>query len=91
LNLHPQTHEGRPCLPALLLLDDTQSHAAPTNVIILFSDDLGYGDLDCYESPVIRTPNIDRMAAEGQRFTDFQSAAEFCTPSRTALKQHQDN
>jgi arylsulfatase A len=72
-------------LLALLLLADTQAHAAPPNVIILFADDLGYGDLGCYGSPVIRTPNLDRMAAEGLRFTDFYSAAEVCTPSRAAL------
>ena len=72
-------------LLALLLLADAQAHAAPSNVIILFADDLGYGDLGCYGSPVIRTPNLDRMAAEGLRFTDFYSAAEVCTPSRAAL------
>ncbi len=72
-------------LLALLLLADTQAHAAPPNVIILFADDLGYGDIGCYGSPVIRTPNLDRMAAEGLRFTDFYSAAEVCTPSRAAL------
>ncbi len=59
--------------------------AAPANVVILFADDLGYGDLGCYGSPVIRTPNLDRMAAEGLRFTDFYSASEVCTPSRAAL------
>ncbi|HCN79455.1 MAG TPA: arylsulfatase [Verrucomicrobiales bacterium] len=59
--------------------------AAPPNVVILFADDLGYGDLGCQGSPVIRTPNLDRMAAEGLRFTDFYSAAEVCTPSRAAL------
>ena len=55
------------------------------NVVILFADDLGYGDLGCYGSPTIRTPNLDRMAAEGLRFTDFYSASEVCTPSRAAL------
>ncbi len=58
--------------------------AAP-NIVIILADDLGYGDLGCYGSPNIRTPNLDRMAAEGMRFTDFYSAAEVCTPSRTAL------
>jgi len=62
------------------------AHAATKpNVIIIFCDDLGYGDLGCYGSPAIRTPNLDRMAAEGLRFTDFYSAAEVCTPSRAAL------
>lgn len=55
------------------------------NVVIIFADDLGYGDLGCYGHPSIRTPNLDRMASEGMRFTDFYSAAEVCTPSRTAL------
>jgi arylsulfatase A-like enzyme len=55
------------------------------NIVIIFADDLGYGDLGCYGHPSIRTPRLDRMAAEGLRFTDFYSAAEVCTPSRAAL------
>lgn len=61
------------------------SAARPPNVVIIFADDLGYGDLGCYGHPSIRTPHLDRMAAEGLRFTDFYSAAEVCTPSRAAL------
>jgi arylsulfatase A len=57
----------------------------PPNVVIIYADDLGYGDLGCYGSPTIRTPALDRMAAEGMRFTDFYSAGEVCTPSRAAL------
>ena len=41
------------------------------NVIIIYADDLGWGDLGCYGNPVIRTPNLDRLAAEGMRFTNF--------------------
>ena len=55
------------------------------NIVIIFADDLGYGDLGCYGSPAIRTPHLDRMAFEGLRFTDFYSAAEVCTPSRASL------
>jgi arylsulfatase A-like enzyme len=57
----------------------------PPNIVIILADDLGYGDLGCYGSPNIRTPNLDQMAAEGMRFTEFYSAAEVCTPSRAAL------
>ena len=56
----------------------------PPNFIIILTDDQGYGDLGVYGSPYIRTPNIDRMAAEGIRFTDFY-AQPFCGPSRAAL------
>jgi len=57
----------------------------PPNVVVIFADDLGYGDLSCYGHPTIRTPHLDRMAAEGLRFTQFYSAASVCTPSRAAL------
>jgi len=55
------------------------------NVVILFMDDGGYGDLGCYGHPTIRTPNLDRMAAEGMRFTQFYSASGACTASRYSL------
>src|SRR5437660_5436135 len=57
----------------------------PPNLIIILADDLGYGDLGCYGHPSIRTPNLDQMAREGMRFTDFYVAACVCTPSRAAL------
>ena len=55
------------------------------NVVIINCDDLGYADLGCYGHPSIATPNIDRMAIEGQRWTQFYVGASVCTPSRTAL------
>jgi arylsulfatase len=56
----------------------------PPNIVFILCDDLGYGDLGCYGSH-IRTPNLDRMAAEGVRFTNFCSADPVCSPSRAAL------
>lgn len=68
-----------------LLSAVSESSARAPNIIIILTDDMGYGDLGCYGSPTIRTPNLDRMATEGLRFTDFYSAAEVCTPSRAGL------
>ena len=61
--------------------------AGKPNIVFIFCDDLGYGDLGCYGSK-IRTPNLDRMAAEGMRFTNFCSADPVCSPSRAALRPH---
>src|SRR3954469_18197646 len=60
-----------------------KADSTPPNIIVILADDLGYGDLSCYGSSV-STPNIDQMAAEGTRFTHFNSASPVCTPSRAA-------
>lgn len=58
---------------------------APPNIIVILADDLGYGDLGAYGQKKIQTPRLDRMAAEGVRFTDFYAGNTVCAPSRVAL------
>ncbi|WP_261387963.1 sulfatase-like hydrolase/transferase [Chitinophaga pinensis] len=55
------------------------------NIIILYADDLGYGDVGCYGAKAVRTPEIDRLAGKGLRFTDAHCTAATCTPSRLSL------
>ncbi len=55
------------------------------NIILIFADDMGYGDIGCYGHPTISTPNIDRMATEGMKLTQFHVASSVCTPSRAGL------
>jgi arylsulfatase A-like enzyme len=62
----------------------TEKKSKP-NFIIIMADDLGYGDLGVFGHPTIRTPNLDRMAAEGQKWTNFYASAPACTPSRAGL------
>jgi arylsulfatase A len=58
---------------------------ARPNVLIILCDDLGYGDLGCYGHPMIRTPNLDKLASQGVRFTQCYAAAPLCSPSRAGL------
>ena len=55
------------------------------NIILLLTDDMGYGDLTCYGGQAVHTPNIDALAQEGMRFTRFYSASAVCSPSRAAI------
>ena len=80
---------SRPLLAALAVCASfTWSFAADQsrpNVVIVFADDMGYGDLGCYGNKTARTPNLDRMAAEGTRWTSFYVPQAVCSASRTAL------
>jgi arylsulfatase len=72
------------CASAALAARSARAAVRSPNVVFIYCDDLGYGDLGCYGSP-LRTPNLDRMAREGMRFTHFYSANPVCSPSRAAL------
>ena len=65
--------------------DSAKASTGRPNLIWIMADDLGYADLGCYGQKVITTPNIDRMAKEGMRFTHFYSGATVCAPSRSVL------
>ena len=71
-----------------LLLSVVHAPATDTprpNFVVILCDDLGYGDLHCFGHPTIRTPHLDRLAADGMRFTDCYSASPVCSPSRAGL------
>jgi len=73
---------------ALTWMTNSQPMHAATgkpNLILILADDLGYGDLGCYGQQLIQTPNLDRMAAEGMRFTQFYAGSTVCAPSRSVL------
>ena len=59
--------------------------AATPNIVLILADDLGYGDLSCFGQPTLKTPNLDRMATEGMRFTQHYAGSTVCAPSRCAL------
>ena len=81
------------CSPSLLLLFATiwlaavppMEAAQKPNIIVILADDLGWNELGCYGQKKIRTPHLDKLAAEGQRWTQFYSGAPTCAPSRNVL------
>ena len=85
--LEPRRRHGRSWIQiaALLVLSVPTGMGEQPNFVVIFADDLGYGDLGVYGSTTIRTPNLDHMAEEGLRFTDFYATAPFCSPSRASL------
>src|SRR3954451_18429984 len=76
---------GRLLLALIVLLLATSAAPARPNVLFVLIDDMGYADLSCYGQKKVRTANIDRLAAEGVRFTQFYVNAPICSPSRVAL------
>ncbi len=68
-----------------LAASETENADQKPNVIVIFCDDLGYGDLGTFGHPTIKTPNLDRMARQGQKWTNFYAAASVCTPSRAGI------
>lgn len=73
------------CLLTVSNVFSKKNNGSKPNVIIIFADDLGYGDLSCYGNPTIHTPNLDQMAYEGAKLTQFYVGSPVCTPSRAAL------
>ncbi len=73
--------------PETVLAADSTPAGTPRgpNFVVIFCDDLGYGDLGCFGNPTIRTKHLDQMAYEGMKWTQFYSASPVCTPSRAAL------
>ena len=71
--------------PAIAVCSGTVCVAEKPNIIVILADDLGYGDLGCYGEPNVRTPNLDRFASAGLRFTNCYAAAACCSPARTGL------
>ena len=71
----------------LFLASSLTLSAQPTrpNLVIILADDMGYGDIGCYGSPDVPTPNIDALAKSGTRFTDAYVSCAVCSPSRAAL------
>jgi len=81
INIHGQ-------IPPVSVLDQMKPKTAKSklpNIVLIYADDLGYGDLSCYGASKVSTPNIDRLAKEGRLFTDGHSTSAVCTPSRYAL------
>ena len=76
---------GLSCLLLLAEAATAREATKPPNIVIILADDLGYGDLGCYGSKEIKTPNIDAMASDGMKFTDFYVNAPVCSPTRAGL------
>lgn len=80
---------AHPLLPLLaaacVIAGEPDSKLPAPNIVLIYADDIGYGDLGCYGATAVKTPNVDRLAAEGLRFTDAYCSSASCTPSRYSL------
>jgi uncharacterized sulfatase len=73
----------------LMIFGEAKKQKQP-NVVFIFVDDLGWGDVGCYGNDFIDTPNIDQLAKDGMRFTDFYAAGAVCSPTRCAVQSGQN-
>jgi arylsulfatase A-like enzyme len=69
----------------ILLVPPTSAQAARPNIVLIYADDIGYGDLGCYGATAVKTPRLDQLARDGLRFTDAHCGSATCTPSRYSL------
>jgi len=86
--MHAMIRIQRVSLSIIMLLGAVGAVAGsekPPNVVIILADDMGYGDLSCYGATRIATPHLDRLAADGRRFTDAHAPGAVCVPSRYGL------
>ena len=79
------SHSALALLSGATLLHAQQGKPARPNVLVIYADDLGYADLGCYGAKNVQTPNIDRLARQGVRFTNAYAAAATSTPSRYGM------
>lgn len=73
------------CLSGAAIAGCSEKEPQTPNVIVIFADDIGYGDLECYGARAVKTPNVNRLAAEGIQFTNAYACASTCTPSRYGM------
>ena len=72
-------------LALVLLIQGNPAFAKKPNIVVFLVDDMGWGDLACYGNKIIKSPNLDKFAAEGVKFTQCYSACGVCSPSRSAI------